>query len=72
MKDLSCLICPHMQVGIAKDKDHALICMHPKTVERVSNPFGLRIDKPKEYLDKAGVPDWCPLKEGLKNEKRPA
>jgi hypothetical protein len=57
-----------MQVGIAKD--HPLICTHPVTVERVSNPFGLRIDKPIEYLDENGIPDWCPLiEDGKKNHE---
>jgi hypothetical protein len=41
----------------------ALICIHPKTCKSVSNPLGLRIDQPAEYLTNKGFPDWCPLED---------
>jgi len=55
-----CRTCPHVRIT------HALVCLHPVTVERVKNAHGLRIDKPKKYLDKNGLPDWCPLRKESK------
>ena len=44
------------------------VCVHPKTIERISNNVkhperGLRIDEPDIYLDRQGFPDWCPLED---------
>lgn len=60
LKILRCLDCPYC---VYFEGAAVRVCVHPTTIERVSNERGLRIDCPDIYLDKQGFPDWCPLED---------